>query len=328
GDISKSDGHNFSTDDWSKIVELSKQGLDSLKQHYNVESFVGLQRKVTINGLEHTVKVIGENEDFKCKTDEHGFIEPDYKKPVALTFQFDNVVSYKDDDNDILPVKIKFAAEETIPGLEPIINACGWEVSNAKQYLNNPEYEPPEAMENEYQPFITQLKEQLGSNAIEKVYKRSFNTNVQLHIGYTTNTRVQGYEEQVFIPSLADIYTSKACLPTPPSTWGQEFKDFYVDEGNRINETGEQTAYSYYKNILGTNIGYWDFVRCLILSDCKGLTQNYWLRSGWLKDLSSDPEHTYDFHQWSVSRWGSSSESGEVPTPIDEPICLSPIFCI
>ena len=56
---------------------------------YNFETenqFIGLERDVAINGYTHKVMVIGCNHDFSDEEKKH---------PVALTFQFENILAGK-----------------------------------------------------------------------------------------------------------------------------------------------------------------------------------------------------------------------------------------
>jgi len=54
---------NFFTDHWENICYYADQGLDKLKEVYGLDTFIGLERTVTMNGTVHKVRVIGENHD-------------------------------------------------------------------------------------------------------------------------------------------------------------------------------------------------------------------------------------------------------------------------
>jgi len=54
---------NFFTDHWENICYYADQGLDKLKEVYGINSFIGLERTITINGSVHVVRVIDENHD-------------------------------------------------------------------------------------------------------------------------------------------------------------------------------------------------------------------------------------------------------------------------
>lgn len=306
---------NFSTDSWFTVVDLCNQGLGVLKDHYKIQSFVGLERKIIINGLAHTVKVIGENEDFQCTENTEGEIVPDYHKPVALTFQFDTVIStFDEDEGEIIPVEIPFCNINEETGM-PITS---WKWSRVKDYLNNDEYSV-----NDDQPFIQQLTNQLGPRAIKEVCKTSFNTRKSENLTYDDETTLESSAEKVFIPSLGDIYTGEDNFPTIPDDWDWEHND-YLSESN-LGQDGKTHAYSYYHNILSDKFAYSNPIKSLVLTDYTGLSQDYWLRSGILNDIDVE---TLEVDQWSMTVWGDCCAGGDMPTPIQSELALAPIFCI
>jgi len=76
---------NFSTDSWATVIN-NATSLDNLKKVYKLEStetFVGKTRTVTIDDVDYTVKVIGED---------HDILTDDTSKKAVLTFQFENLV--------------------------------------------------------------------------------------------------------------------------------------------------------------------------------------------------------------------------------------------
>lgn len=84
---------SFINDSWKTVCYYAKKGLDKLHKAYEADcnantdfpgTLIGLERKVTINGLEHTVKVVGEEQDY---------LDEKHEKPVTLTFQFTNLIS-------------------------------------------------------------------------------------------------------------------------------------------------------------------------------------------------------------------------------------------
>lgn len=77
--------NQFFTDSWTTIVDLANQGLDQLKQHYQLETFVGLEREIVINNVIHKVRVIGENHDYLADSES--------LETAALTFEFSTLLS-------------------------------------------------------------------------------------------------------------------------------------------------------------------------------------------------------------------------------------------
>lgn len=88
-------GPSFALDGWDVICGLANTGgLDALKKHYHLaeyglNSFVGLERKVTINGVEHWVRVIGEN---------HDELSNSSGETATLTFESCGVIISKQED--------------------------------------------------------------------------------------------------------------------------------------------------------------------------------------------------------------------------------------
>lgn len=74
---------NFETDSWTNVITYAKKGLKALQNHYGIQNFVGLQRSIHVNGIGHTVRVIGQEQDVNEKG-----------KKMPLTFEFTTAISH------------------------------------------------------------------------------------------------------------------------------------------------------------------------------------------------------------------------------------------
>lgn len=76
----------FENDSWENVCKYANMGLDALKEHYHLTSFVGRRKtfyfKIRETNYKHTAIVIDENKD----------VTPDGNK-TALTLQMKNVIS-------------------------------------------------------------------------------------------------------------------------------------------------------------------------------------------------------------------------------------------
>lgn len=84
----------FTSDSWDTVCWWANAGLDALHTAYAEDckankfepgTLIGLERKVTVNGLEHKVLVVDENADT--------YSNDGVTTPAALTFQFQNLIS-------------------------------------------------------------------------------------------------------------------------------------------------------------------------------------------------------------------------------------------
>lgn len=280
----------FETDPWSTIVEHANQGLNHLKQHYGVNSFVGLERSVKINGLDQKVRVIGENEDYIASAS--GAPTNDM---AALTFQFVNVLSWLS-VNQILPVCVSMGA-----------STWGWENSDVRTYLTSTVGE---------NSFANQMNEQLGVGAVQTVSKWSVNHDL--------DDPASAHSETFFIPSLADIYNEDQI-----NFDIFEDADFYQLEANHLVGSEEyQKPYSYYRNNINQDddFAYEHTTRVLALTDCDGYSQPYWLRTTY-EDFDKDNNAHYCI--WTNGRRcidETITLEGEIFDGFN--LCLSPVFCI
>lgn len=76
----------FNNDSWENVVTWSNKGLEELKNHYGLDTFVGQTRTVTVNTQKHTVRVIGENHDVLTNKSDK----------ATLTFEFVNPICDRD----------------------------------------------------------------------------------------------------------------------------------------------------------------------------------------------------------------------------------------
>ncbi len=280
----------FKTDDWQTVVEHANKGLNDLKAYYGLDSFVGLERTIKINGIEHKVRVIGENEDYLAGEDD----KPQLDKPVALTFQFDNIISSMTEDGII------------DPEYKNIGNGWGWKTSNVRKFLNEEEG-------TGLKPFIKQMEEQLGEDAIKIVSKKIITLDV-VGVGFIS--------EKIFEPALAEIYNVQQLNDV---YFDEESYEIYQKEANTDSAGQNQGPYSYYKQ----NIKQDDESavihqqKCLIRTDVDGFAHPYWLRSAYITD---DTEYNAQWNIWSNGMRCPISESGEVENHWY--LGMAPIFCI
>ncbi|XQP55125.1 MAG: hypothetical protein ACOQNV_03255 [Mycoplasmoidaceae bacterium] len=86
---------DFNTDSWSTIGYYASRGLNSLTSAYSQwlsshgNTFLGASRHINFNNQQYDVIVIGTEEDY---------YDVEHKKPIALTFQFTEILSKENGD--------------------------------------------------------------------------------------------------------------------------------------------------------------------------------------------------------------------------------------
>lgn len=280
----------FVTDSWSTVVENANQGLDHLKQHYEINSFIGLERTVTIYGVEHKVRVIGENEDYLA--DAEG--KPDTTKPVALTFQFANIVSGRNDEGAIMPLPLPFD--------DTTYFFSYWGASAVRSFLRG------EGYYKDYS-FYGELVQQLGDNAIKPVIKYSMFVPM-------AGTMVWPFAETLFLPGITDIFNVD-----------QTYE--YVDEdfiGEATLVEGEEVQYhepySYYRNAIDQDdeTAPRNRQRVLALADADGFYEPYWLRTSCVNEYGTEEDPTETLSVSADGKWNRTTSATRLH--------IAPIFCI
>lgn len=290
--------NKFETDTWSNVVTHANQGLAHLKQYYGLNSFVGLERKIKIYGVEHTVRVVGENEDYLADSDGKAQLD----KPVALTFQFADIVSSKDESSgDIYPLTMRYSERSGF---------SYWGASDVNKFLTG-----TGIWQDDPRALIAQLKQQLGDNAIKTVSKFSmFMDSSDPFWQALPNS------ETVFLPSIAEIYNYGqvvACV-------GECFRL----EGQLAREPGVEPVYrepySYYRQIIDQNDKYaarkTRLHKELTLATPNGYYEPYWLRSSCVEDFDPEENMCYALSILYDGRWEKIVNTDRQG--------VAPIFCI
>ena len=99
--------NNFQADPWNVVAYQASFGLEHLKEYYGLNTFVGLEKTMKINDLDHTVRVIGEGED--DIVDQNNMLTG---KKAALTLQFSTIISQKGDDGNIEAITMPLEESE------------------------------------------------------------------------------------------------------------------------------------------------------------------------------------------------------------------------
>lgn len=298
----------FETDSWSIVGELATQGLDALKQHYGLDSFIGLEREVEIFGVTHKVRVIGENED----TIVDGNGSPTGKK-AALTFQFSTILTIKDQDTgELEPIEAPFEYN-----MESENTEYRWINSDARDWLNDAK---------EVTSFKYQLINAIGSNVLKTVSKASFNDLTQPAPVSVGGKGVSYNNECIFLLSLADIYSG----PKDQLPHEHDGDEYYKHEGNQI--PGGNLPYSFFRQNIRNDFQWYMAIDCLSLKDASGRNCNYWLRTGCIHPSYIEwREEIIEYYgQWVIGVGGQCAfwDGEDYPYPTQYDIGLAPCFCI
>lgn len=235
--------NSFVTDPWAVVVFHANRGLEHLKEWYGLDSFIGLERTIKVYGIEHKVKVVGENEDYIVDETNN---KPLLSRPAALTFQFSNVLTAINERHEITPVKLNFGEVQSF---------CNWSLSNARSFLVSNKYP---------NPLIDEIEQQLGENSIKTVSKKTL-----------SSPRLANFApETIFLPSLADIFNvdqiseidDEYCLEAEiePGVYREPYSYYRqtIDQNDLRAPKHKQ--------------------RVLALTDTDGFAEPYWLRTSLL----------------------------------------------
>ena len=287
----KGAGNNFLTDSWSNVLTHANQGLNNLKNYYGRSSFVGLTRQITINNCIYSVQVVGENEDYLAINTG----APNFDKPVALTFMFKTVVQEYQLQAGAVPYEIKYRESTNY-------DEDMWGSSIVREYLTG--------------DFFEDLNDALKEDTEQEGIKTVSKSTIFVH----GNGDVKWNQETVFLPSLADIFSSKEDnYQLPEVVKGIEHQDAYKREGIPT-PTGLYKRYTFFDSIVDTS--YDQPHPELQVEDGEGHTVPYWLRS-------CKPTPVYD--DWSEWGWDSISKTFQPVANVHDisvKACLAPIFCI
>lgn len=289
----------FENDTWENVIKTSDKGFDELKKTYGVESFIGLTRTVDVNGIAHTVRVIGENVDSYGSGD-----------TAALTYQFEDVIS--DKNGDVLRAeynqnKWQFDYIESQNGINKMLNGPADETI---KWYEKGQSTPSESYT---QPLI-QMIDQNVANAIKSINKKQLTNNKG-----TEGWSAKDFTPKLFLPSLSSIFSQKGIEKTNYPAFTDKNKELYKSETKR---------YAFFDN------GKWDFTSIgdgeiglygtsctpyekLLRTDVSGNESDYWIATPNL-DL------TYP-NAWYYSTTGLGFQSG---SSVTTPKAICPCFCI
>lgn len=288
--------NDFETDDWLTIIYFANSGIDTLVKVYNMrspEDFIGLERKVVLNNQIHTVKVIGVNEDF---------VDAEHKVPVALTFQFDNLISNEDG---------KYLSVQWEKG-DNLNNIDYWD-STLENALNgsNVVWENDSQNNLSVLQMINQSDKELAQG-IKSVY-RSVNSPNEKEKTFSPITQ----KTKLFCPTISNLFSQKGI---------QDTNDKYIPDNTIELYCNEGKQYRYYADIakigdepIINQFEIWTNFDCLKFKDC----------------ISSGVEDESSYYSWSSSPnvigndiWRFYLDGSVFLGTYDYPNAIAPCFCI
>lgn len=297
----------FETDPWGVVLRHANLGLDDLKEYYQLDSFVGLQKEITIDGYNYHLRVIGENQDHLA--DIEG--KPQMDKPAALTFIFEEVIQQKNEESGYYEPKETIYTEGS-----RIEGDAIWDTSIVREYLNG--------------KFLKKLNAALGSNS-NKVGVKTVSKNTIIKHG---SGEVSPAAERVFLPSLGDFFTSQQL----PEVLGDSYNEnAYIEEGISTPYNSDvYTRYSYYYDKVTEDCVDEEYESIIhnelaMYGATDGGFESYWLRT-------CKPGFGDDWNEWYLSvDYNEIEEENECRfkiTPFDHAeedyvkAGMAPIFCI
>ncbi|XQP55382.1 MAG: hypothetical protein ACOQNV_01275 [Mycoplasmoidaceae bacterium] len=293
----------FEDDSWENVSRYASQGLNVLKDHYQVDSFVGKTKDIIVDGYTYQLQVIGENEDYRANDDGSAS-----NIPVALTFMFKTAIQeYDSETSSYQPYLVDFSNEEYY--WEDDL----WQFSIPKQYLQN--------------TFLPKLKTVLGDDVIKKVSKNTINALP------TGNVVASG--EELFLPSLADFFSSEeGTFQLPEVSPGVANQNAYIQEGRKYIQEGTEhyARYSYFEKTVSEDYSHLHPELCVYDGSGEGSQGiSYWLRSSYPTIDPDDgrAEWIYYYGEDAAQKgmfWTAPTMSDPILTPVS--FALAPIFCI
>lgn len=286
--------NDFLTDSWSNVLTHANQGLNNLKKYYGRSSFIGLTRQISFNNCIYSVQVVGENEDFLANRTSGA---PDFGRPVALTFMFRTVIQDYQLDVGAIPYPKEYREPDSY--YEDM-----WGTSIVREYLTG--------------AFFEDLNDALKEGTEQEGIKTVSKSTIFVH----GNGDVKWNYETVFLPSLADIFSSQEDnYQLPEVIKGIDHQDAYKREGIPTPTTPVDSLYkrySFFDSIVDKS--YDKPHPELAAYDGEGNKVPYWLRS-------CEPKATpAEFSEW---YWSKESQAFAHCNMIDgRELYLAPLFCI
>lgn len=201
---------DFSTDPWDTVCYYANKGLDKLCMAYNCKpnELIGKTRTITVNDQEHTVMVIGTNEDI-YKVEGANYLS-------ALTFQFKTPL--KDNKGQVITTLWNNKDESKY-----------WS-STIHSFLNNDK-------EDETKSVYEMIKE---SNSWAEQCIRPTVRQVNEQDGI--NWKINWGDEKIFLPCLSDLFSIAGLQATDDAVINAADVAQYYYENIRASQ------YSFYKN--------------------------------------------------------------------------------
>lgn len=114
----------FETDSWDNVCYYALQGLDVLKSHYDLRTFIGATREVTFfegtdREASYNVRVIGENQDIDINGNK-----------APLTFEFTTTIAQRNITGD--PFEGEYYSKDAVQG-----NLPTWSTSDLRSFCND-----------------------------------------------------------------------------------------------------------------------------------------------------------------------------------------------
>lgn len=297
--------NSFEEDPWSTVAYYANKGLDALCKAYSckAENFIGKQRKITLNGCEHKVIVIGTNQDqYKSKGKTYN---------AALTFQFDNLVSAKNEDASI-SLHVPWTSSSTDGNknywdtfLEIALNST----TNNVTWWN---------YSSEKRSVYTMLKDSDPKNLWTKNIKHvSRSVCVYKNDEWSPET----HEVNIFVPTISNIY-SESGITNTDDTYFSEYAEKILSEG-QPNITNKQYAYYALPGNVGeinakTNVP----VDCLRKKGIDGYYGYYWFATPAFKCLSTEFTQAFSLTE------NSSHGYTNIISTASSNTAVCPCFCL
>lgn len=317
----------FENDSWSVVGWLANQGIDMLHAAYkddcerNVRypgTLIGLTKKVKLNGLDHIVRVVDENQgsfDYDEKTNK-------FANNASLTFQFQNLISWEGvaggaDAGTYLQIEWETdfmeqgsknywisSLHNALEGNYPVFwqDATGTDVADASKQIS-----------------VLQMIKKDNNDGLD-TYIRSVYRNVHTYdikIGDKPLWYLTSRPSKIFCPFLSNIFSVKGIKNSNKSVIPSLYWDLYCEEGQQ---------FAYYKNplVVGDqpitdSDGQSRFFGLLAFKDVAGSgetpgSSNYWL---------STPKMDTPAGIWNFGGDGKLYGNG-----VNDFIALAPCFCI
>ncbi len=209
---------NFETDPWATICHYANQGLGILCAAYRQPAswFVGKERTISVNQLNHKVLVVGTNNETYVKDGGLNF--------AALTFQFKNLLSRSDG----LSLGVPWSSGGDN------INYDYWN-SALCHSLNgsDPEWHDPDIDKNAFE--MIELDNAEWADSIKAV-KQTHNVckTLPTEPGEKIPWELETHEEKVFCPTISNYFSQKGIEETrwdPITRWDYQL---YCAEGKQF----------------------------------------------------------------------------------------------